>query len=77
MGGSLHGKCDGTRKQDADIDEVIQTFQRGGGVLEEVGFIQKERSELVMLVQFPDKPPGIIILVEGVRRQVGKKDLFG
>ena len=23
-----------------------------------------------MLVQFPDKPPGIIIMVEGVRRQV-------
>jgi hypothetical protein len=35
-----------------------------------VDFIQKERPELVMLVQFPDKPPGIIILVEGVRRQV-------
>jgi hypothetical protein len=70
VGRSLHGQCDGTRKQDADIDKVIQTFQQGGGVREEVDFIQKEPPELVMLVQFPDKPPGIIILVEGVRRQV-------
>ena len=70
VGGSLHCERDGTREQDADIDEVIQTFQQGGGVREEVDFIQKERPETIMLVQFPDKPPGIIILVEGVRRQV-------
>ena len=58
VGGSLHGQCDGTREQDADINEVIQTFQQRGGVWEEVDFIQKERPELVMPVQFAViKPP--------------------
>ena len=67
---SLHGQCDGTRKQDADIYKVIKTFQQCRGVRNEVDFIHKKRPEFVMMVQFPDKLPGIIIPVEGVCRHI-------
>lgn len=34
--------ANGTREQDADIHEVIKTFQESGGVREKMDFIQNE-----------------------------------